>query len=59
MNRLQSQKTGNGAQNFAFLESKRGPDLDPGFTAMQEQILDETEAVRHYLMKRCAGVGLT
>ncbi|CAM9441060.1 unnamed protein product, partial [Ectocarpus fasciculatus] len=45
LNRLQSQKTGNGAQNFAFLESKRGPDLDPGFTAMQEQILDETEAM--------------
>lgn len=46
LNRLQSQKTG-GTQNFAFLDNKRGPqDLDPGFTAMQEQILDETEAVR-------------
>jgi syntaxin 16 len=46
MSRLQSQKQGNGAQSFAFLEANRKAAADDtGFTAFQEQILDETEAM--------------
>jgi hypothetical protein len=45
MNKLQSQKSGNGAQ-FDFLNAKKPAAYDDsGFTAMQEQLLDETEAV--------------